>query len=98
MRQCSLLAPRGSLGGGNFDSRTFAVKPARTTPIPFRHRRWIDASNRARGLGELISQSQNAKETLLISNLPGPMRCKGAALADKLALVPTFDNWPPPLG
>ena len=59
----------------------------------------IDASNRAQGLGELISQSQNAKETLLISDLPGPMSVAvGAALADKLALVPTFDNWPHPLG
>ncbi len=59
----------------------------------------IDASNRAQGLGELISQSQNAKETLLIADLPGPMSVAvGAALADKLAVVPTFDNWPHPLG
>ena len=58
-----------------------------------------EAWNRAQGLGELIGQSQNATETLLIADLPGPMSVAvGASLADKLALVPLFDNWPHPLG
>lgn len=58
-----------------------------------------DAYERAQGLRELISQAQNANQTLIISDLPGTQSVAlGAALADTAELVPGFDNWPHPLG
>ena len=58
-----------------------------------------ESYNRAQGLGELISQSQNAAETLVIADLPGPESVAvGASLGDKLSVIPAFDNWPHPLG
>lgn len=58
-----------------------------------------DAYDRAAGLRNLLSQTSNAKETLIISDLPGPSSVAlGAALADTAYLVPDFDNWPHPLG
>ncbi len=58
-----------------------------------------DAYDRAGGLRNLISQSPNAHQTLIISDLPGPASVAvGAALADTAEIVPVFDNWPHPLG
>ncbi len=54
---------------------------------------------RAEALRSLISQSPNANQTLIISELPGPQSIAlGAAMADTAQLVPVFDNWPHPLG
>jgi hypothetical protein len=58
-----------------------------------------DAYKRAEGLRNLISQSTNANQTLIIADLPGPSSIAlGAAMADTAQLVPVFDNWPHPLG
>ncbi|MFN0087419.1 MAG: hypothetical protein ACKVX9_18665 [Blastocatellia bacterium] len=58
-----------------------------------------DAYDRAGGLRNLISQSPNANQTLVISDLPGPASVAvSAALADTAQIVPGFDNWPHPLG
>lgn len=58
-----------------------------------------DAYQRAGGLKELISQAANAQQTLIIADLPGPEAVAvGAALAGTADVVPTFDNWPHPLG
>jgi hypothetical protein len=58
-----------------------------------------DAYQRAEGLRNLVSQSPNAAQTLIISDLPGPASVAvGAALADTAQIVPDFDNWPHPLG
>ena len=59
----------------------------------------FDRYDRAGGLRNLISQSPNAHQTLIISDLPGPASVAvGAALADTAEIVPVFDNWPHPLG
>lgn len=58
-----------------------------------------EAYQRAEGLRNLISQSTNANQTLIIADLPGPASIAlGAAMADTAQLVPVFDNWPHPLG
>ncbi len=58
-----------------------------------------DTYQRGEALRNLISQAPNAKETLIISELPGPQSIAlGAAMADTASLVPVFDNWPHPLG
>jgi hypothetical protein len=68
------------------------IRPVKTAAM-------IDAYQRAEGLQNLISQSTNANETLIVSDLPGPESIAvGAALADTAQLVPVFDNWPHPLG
>lgn len=54
---------------------------------------------RALALGELVSQSENPAQTLIVADLKGDEAIAfGAALADKMHVVPTFDNWPHPLG
>jgi hypothetical protein len=54
---------------------------------------------RAEALRNLISQTPNPSQTLIISELPGPQSVAlGAAMADTARLVPVFDNWPHPLG
>jgi hypothetical protein len=54
---------------------------------------------RAEALRNLISQTPNPEQTLIISELPGPESVAlGAAMADTAQLVPAFDNWPHPLG
>src|SRR5262245_3845570 len=54
---------------------------------------------RAEALRNLISQTPNPGQTLIISELPGPQSVAlGAAMADTARLVPVFDNWPHPLG
>src|SRR5215813_666147 len=54
---------------------------------------------RAEALRNLISQTPNPGQTLIISELPGPQSVAlGAAMADTAQLVPVFDNWPHPLG
>ena len=54
---------------------------------------------RAEALRNLISQTPNPGQTLIISELPGPQSIAlGAAMADTATLVPVFDNWPHPLG
>lgn len=58
-----------------------------------------DTYERAGALRNLISQTPDAKKTLIISDLPGPESIAvGAAMADTAHLVPVFDNWPHPLG
>jgi hypothetical protein len=54
---------------------------------------------RAEALRDLISQTSDPSQTLIISDLPGPQSVAlGAAMADTAQLVPVFDNWPHPLG
>jgi hypothetical protein len=54
---------------------------------------------RAEALRNLVSQTPNPSQTLIISDLPGPQSLAlGAAMADAAQLVPVFDNWPHPLG
>lgn len=58
-----------------------------------------DTYDRAGALRNLISQTPEAKRTLIISDLPGPESIAvGAAMADTAHLIPVFDNWPHPLG
>jgi hypothetical protein len=58
-----------------------------------------DVYQRAEGLRNLISQSPDANQTLIISDMPGPSSvAAGAAMAESAQLVPIFDNWPHPLG
>ena len=50
-------------------------------------------------LRELLSQSANANESLIVSELEGTSSVAlGAALADFATIIPSFDNWPHPLG
>lgn len=66
---------------------------------PIRTSQMVDTYERGLGLRELLSQAQNAKQTLVIADLPGQQAVAlGAALADTAELVPGFDNWPHPLG
>ena len=66
---------------------------------PVRTAQMADTYERAEALRNLISQTPNAKQTLIISELPGPQSIAlGAAMADTARLVPVFDNWPHPLG
>ncbi len=58
-----------------------------------------DTYERAEGLRHLLSQAQNAAETLIIADLSGPASIAlGAALADTTQIIPAFDNWPHPIG
>jgi hypothetical protein len=58
-----------------------------------------EAYERAEALRNLISQTPNPAQTLIISDLPGTQSIAlGAAMADTATLVPEFDNWPHPLG
>lgn len=53
----------------------------------------------AEGLRELIGQAENAAQTLIIVDLPGPESVAlGASIAGTADVVPGFDNWPHPLG
>src|SRR4030095_16182697 len=53
----------------------------------------------ADALRNLISQTPNPGQTLIISELPGAQSVAlGAAMADTAQVVPVFDNWPHPLG
>ncbi len=55
--------------------------------------------NQATALRELLSQSANAGESLIVAELEGPQSIAfGAAMADFAHLVPVVDNWPHPLG
>jgi hypothetical protein len=66
---------------------------------PVRTNLMAETYARGEGLRELLSQSQNASQTLIIADLPGTQSVAlGAALADTAELVPGFDNWPHPLG
>jgi hypothetical protein len=68
------------------------IRPIRTSAMN-------ESYARAEGLRNLISQSPNANETLIVADLPGPESiAAGAALAETAQLVPIFDNWPHPLG
>jgi hypothetical protein len=58
-----------------------------------------DTYERAEALRNLISQTPDPSQTLIISELPGPQSIAlGAAMADTATLVPAFENWPHPLG
>ncbi len=66
---------------------------------PIRTPQMTETYARAEGLRELISQAQNANQTLIVADLPGPQSVAlGAAMADTTQIVPAFDNWPHPLG
>jgi len=66
---------------------------------PIRTREMKETYERAEGLRNLIAQSPDANQTMIISDLPGPASVAfGAALAETAQLVPVFDNWPHPLG
>ncbi|MGE0129946.1 MAG: hypothetical protein AB7U82_17830 [Blastocatellales bacterium] len=68
------------------------MKPVNAPTMP-------DTYERAGALRNLISQTPDAKQTLIISDLPGPQSIAvGAAMADTAHLIPIFDNWPHPLG
>lgn len=57
------------------------------------------AHERGEALRNLLSQTWNARSTLIIADLPGPDAVAlGASMADTVHLVPDFDNWPHPLG
>jgi hypothetical protein len=54
---------------------------------------------RGEALRNLIAQTPNPKQTLIISELPGAQSIAlGASMADTARLIPVFDNWPHPLG
>jgi hypothetical protein len=58
-----------------------------------------EAYSRGLGMRELLKNSKNPTETLVIADLPGPEAVAfAAALADVAAPVLSFDNWPHPLG
>ena len=68
------------------------LKPVKTTLME-------QTYDQATALKELLSQSANANESLIVSDMEGPYSVAlGAALADFAHLVPDFDNWPHPLG
>jgi hypothetical protein len=55
--------------------------------------------DRAEALRNLITQTPNPGQTMIISELPGSESIAlGAAMAETAQLVPVFDNWPHPLG
>ena len=58
-----------------------------------------NAYGRGEGLRNLLSQTWNTRQTLIVADLPGPDAVAlGASMADTVHLVPVFDNWPHPLG
>jgi len=68
------------------------IKPVKTTLME-------QTYDQATALKELLSQSANANESLIVSDMDGMYSLAlGAALADFAHIVPDFDNWPHPLG
>ncbi len=68
------------------------IKPVKTTLMD-------QTYGQAEGLKELLSQSANANEALIVSELDGIQSIAfGAAMSDFANIVPVFDNWPHPLG
>ena len=68
------------------------IKPVKTALMD-------EAYGQAEALKELLSQSANANEALIVSELDGIQSVAfGAAMADFAQIVPVFDNWPHPLG
>src|SRR4029078_597646 len=66
---------------------------------PIRTPQMTETYDRAQGLRELLTQAQNANQTLIVADLPGQQSVAlGAAMADTTQIVPAFDNWPHPLG
>lgn len=66
---------------------------------PVRTRSMDEAYSRGLGMREILAKSKNAANTMLVVDLPGPEAVAyGAALADMVDPVATFDNWPHPLG
>jgi hypothetical protein len=58
-----------------------------------------DCYQRTEGLRNLLSQTADANQTLIVCDLPGPASVAvGAAMADIAQVIPAFDNWPHPLG
>ncbi len=58
-----------------------------------------EAYSRGLGMRELLKNSTNPKETLVLADLPGPEAVAfAAAVADVATPVLSFDNWPHPLG
>ncbi len=75
-------------------------QPSLSTQIrPIKTAAMQETYAQAEGLRNLISQSPNANQTLIVADLPGPSSVAlGAAMSDTAQLVPDFDNWPHPLG
>lgn len=68
------------------------IKPVKTPLME-------ETYGQAQGLRELLSQSANANESLIMADLEGPQAIAfAAAMADFAQVVPVFDNWPHPLG
>lgn len=68
------------------------IKPVKTTLME-------QTYDQATALRELLSQSANAGESLIVAELEGIQSIAfGAAMADFAHIVPVFDNWPHPLG
>ncbi len=68
------------------------IKPVKTTLME-------QTYDQATALKELLSQSANANESLIVSDMEGMYSVAlGAAMADFAHIVPDFDNWPHPLG
>lgn len=68
------------------------IKPVKTTLME-------QTYDQATALKELLSQSANANESFIVSDMEGMYSIAlGAALADFATIVPDFDNWPHPLG
>ncbi len=58
-----------------------------------------NAYERGEGLRNLLKQTWDTRQTLIVADLPGPDAVAlGASMADTAHLVPDFDNWPHPLG
>jgi hypothetical protein len=68
------------------------IKPVKTTLME-------QTYDQATALKELLSQSANANESLIVADMEGTYSVAlGAAMADFAHIVPDFDNWPHPLG
>ncbi|MBK9706540.1 MAG: hypothetical protein IPO77_05950 [Acidobacteria bacterium] len=58
-----------------------------------------DCYQRTEGLRNLLSQTADAGQSLIVCDLPGPASVAvGAAMSDIAQVIPAFDNWPHPLG
>ncbi len=58
-----------------------------------------DAYSRGLGMKQILADSEDPANTVLVVDIPGPQAVAyGAALSDVADVVMTFDNWPHPAG